>query len=111
MIRLCPAPTFKVDVLLTVPGEEQPGKLQLTVRWKSREERAKWVEEAGKSGRSDADVLAEVVTDWAGPVDNAGQPVPFTVEAFKQLVSSYDLAGKEILEAYLRGHIEGRRKN
>lgn len=109
MIRLCPAPTFKVDVLLTVPGEEQPGKLELTVRWKSREARNAWIESA--AGRDDADVLAEVVTDWSGPVDGAGQPVLFTVEAFKLLVSSYDLAGKEIFEAYLRGHIEGRRKN
>ncbi|WP_081471310.1 phage tail assembly chaperone [Methyloversatilis universalis] len=109
MIRLCPAPTFKVDVLLTVPGEEQPGKLELTVRWKSREERVKWIESA--QGRTDADALAEVVTDWGGPVDEAGQPVPFSVEAFKQLVNGYDQAGKEILEAYLRGHIEGRRKN
>lgn len=111
MIRLCPAPTFKVDVLLTIPGEQQPGKLELTVRWMPREERQKWLDEARESGCSDADALVKVVTDWTGPVDDAGQPVLFTTEAFKQLVSSYDLAGKEILEAYLRGHIEGRRKN
>lgn len=109
MIKLTPAPKFKVEAQLVVPGEEAPGNLELTVRWMPVSQRQAWFKAV--EGKSDADAISEVVADWSGPLDEAGLPVPYSKEALATLLDNYDGAVASILTAIARGYREGRVKN
>lgn len=109
MIKLTPNPTFKVEALLPVPGEEKPGAIELTVRWMSRTDREKWFQAA--KDKDDAEALHEVIADWSGPVDEAGQPVPYSLDGLRTLCNHYEKVARSFIGAIAQGYSEGRVKN
>jgi hypothetical protein len=109
MIKLTPNPTFPVDIELPVPGEAEPGKLTLHVRWMSRTDRQAWFEAAKQ--KEDADALHEVLAGWEGPVDESGAPVPYTLDALKALLNNYEKVTDRVVKAIAQGYREGRVKN
>lgn len=110
MIKLCPAPTFKVDVELPVPGEERPGLLTLTVRWMSRTDRQAWFAAAVEK-RDDAAALHEVIADWHGVVDEAGMDVIYSLQKLRTVIDHYEGVAERVLVAIAEGYREGRVKN
>lgn len=108
MFKLQPNPTFPLKVKITVAGQETPGQLDLVAKHKGRKELKAWQERAAKS--EDPQFLDEIISGWS-VVDEAGQPVPYTVDALAQLLDTYPMSGFEIYEAYLRELTESRRKN
>ena len=109
MFRINPAPTFDASVRLTVPGQDAPAVLQLTFAHMGRKAAADWIERA--KGRSDADVIGEVVRDWKDVQDDAGAPVPYSREALAALLDAHPAAGMELFDAYLAALSESRAKN
>lgn len=109
MIKLTPNPTFKVEVLLPVPGEEKPGAIELTVRYMSRTARETWFK--GSANKTDAEALHEVIADWSGPVDDQGAPVPYSLDALHALCNHYEKVAQRVLTAIAQGYSEGRVKN
>lgn len=116
LLRIVPNPTFWAPVRITVPGEAQPAQIELQFRHLGKQALRAWVE----SGRApapdgslptDAQWLGEVVAGWSGPVDEAGQPAPFTPAAFSAVLDAYATAGREIYDAYLAALSESRAKN
>lgn len=116
MFKLNPNPTFQADVALTVPGAAAPIKVRFTFRHKGRKALADWVRrpaDAAKAGEplDDAGYLGEVIEDWSGPVDEAGQPAAYGREALAALIDAYPASSREIYDGYLRALTESRAKN
>jgi hypothetical protein len=109
MIKLTPNPTFKVEVLLPVPGEEKPGAIELTVRYMSRTARETWFK--ASVSRNEAEALNEIIADWAGPLDDQGAPVPYSLDALRTLCDHYEKVSERVLTAIAHGYREGRVKN
>lgn len=116
LLRIVPKPTFTAEVNITVPGEEKPATIELVFKHQGRQALRAWVD-AGRtpgpdgSPPSDAQWLGQVVAGWAGPVDAAGQPVPFTPAALASVLDAYPAAAREIYNAYLAALSESRAKN
>jgi hypothetical protein len=115
-LRIVPKPTFKATVHITVPGEAAPAAIELEFRHLGRQALRAWVERGrapNPDGSLPTDVqwLGEVVAGWAGPVDEAGAPAPFTTDAFAALLDAYAAAAREIYDGYVQALSEGRAKN
>jgi hypothetical protein len=107
--RLNPNPTFKAAVPLSVPGLEQPLSVSMTFRHKTQEQLADWMARA--PGRSDPDVLGEVLVDWDGVQDDDGGPVPFSYANLVALLGNYPASKGEIFSTYLAELTKAKRKN
>ncbi len=107
--RINPAPTFRVKVLLTVPGAESRGVVEFEFRHKGRTEFAAWWESV--DGRKDAEILADVVAGWSDVIDEQGNQVPYSAEALAQLVDRFPASALEIQAAYRKALWEAREKN
>lgn len=105
MFSLEPKPVFWSSVRLTVPGEPEPGLLELQFAHKPTDELRRWLDTARDRNIGDAETLAEVVRDWRG-VDS-----PFSPQALEVLLRNYPAAAAEIFEQYLRALTESRAKN
>lgn len=109
-LRLVPAATFDAPVKLTVAGASEPAVVLFIFGRKNKAELRDWI--ATAKDRADPDFLGEVVKGWrAGVLDEHEQLVPFTPEAFAQLLNQYPASGTEIYEQYLAAYHEARAKN
>lgn len=108
MFKLHPNPTFTAKVQITV-AEGPPAVIDVTFKHKGRTALAAFMLEA--RGRPHAEVLAEIIADWSGPLDDKGEPVPYGEAALAQLVDNYGAAGDEMLGAYGKALLESRVKN
>lgn len=108
MFKLEPAPTFDATVQITVPGGS-PAPLRLQFKHMGKKAVQAWVADAKE--REDAEFLMRAVVGWDGVQDAAGSAVPFTEQAFAQLLDAYAASGREIFDAYLRELAQGRAKN
>lgn len=109
-LRLVPAATFDAAVKLTVAGAEEPAVVLFTFARKTKHELKAWIDSA--SGRQDPDFLGEVVKGWkAGVLDAEGTLVPFSQQAFEQLLDQYPASGLQIYNGYLAAYGEARAKN
>lgn len=107
--RIVPSPTFRVKVPLTVPGADTRGVIDVEYRHKGRQEFAAWWDAI--DGRTDAEVLADVITGWSDVIDADGNPVAYTPEALALLIDRFPASAVELLGAYRKGLFEAREKN
>lgn len=108
MFRLTPNPTFKAAVPLSMPGMEKPLSVPFEFRHKTTEQIAEWMARA--PGRSDADVLHEVIVGWS-VADDQGVEVPYSYTALSTLLNNYATAKGEIFSAYLSELTKAKAKN
>jgi len=117
MFKINPNPTFTAKVSLSVPGDAAPVVIDIEFKHKGRAAYAAWWESVptAKTGdgarRTDADILDEVMVGWTGPLDDKGEPVPYSRDALSQLLDNYPASTMEIYEAYRRALWESREKN
>jgi hypothetical protein len=100
--KLQPSPTFWATVPVRLPGGEL-ADLQLEFRHRSVSQMAALFD--GAAGRSDADVVADVVAGWRD-VDEA-----FSPEAVRTLVDNHHGIAGLIVEAYYRELVQAKRGN
>lgn len=114
MLKLNPNPTFSDEVEITVPGQKEPGTINLTFRYRSRAEYADlldWMGEkedkAGKvvtPGKTVSEAFPEFVIGWDLPEE-------FNSENVAIFLNNYPAAYGEIFAAYTRLLFESRIKN
>lgn len=109
MFQLDPAPTFQVSVPISVPGQAEGLALLVTYRHKRKTQLADWIGRA--RGRSDVEILGEVIDGWAGIHNAAGQDVPYTKDNLSTLLENYPAAKDDLFQTYLRELTEAKRKN
>lgn len=109
MFQLDPNPTFEVSVLISVPGKADGLALLVIYRHKRKTALADWIGRA--PGRSDVEILGEVIEGWSGMHDAAGKDVPYTRDALDTLLENYPAAKDDLFQTYLRELTEAKRKN
>jgi hypothetical protein len=108
MFKLTPNPTFKAPVPLSVPGMEKPLSVPMEFRHKTQAELTAWM--AGAPGRSDPDVLGDILVGWEIAGDD-GQPLPYSHTHLATLLENYPAAKGEIFNAYLGELTRAKAKN
>lgn len=103
MLKINPAPEFKVEVKLTEPGKTDTTTIGITFRYKNRDEMIDFGSRT--QDKPIAEALAEIVSGWTG-ID-----VDCTAENIALLVKNYLPSGMEILNAYYREMSASRVKN
>lgn len=103
--------SFPLSVQFPLPGLAEPQTLPLTVQHKTRDEVTAWLAPPAEgSTRTDAELLAEVITDWS-VADADGQPIAYSREALARLLDAYPAAAGTIATAYFEALQDTRRKN
>lgn len=110
MFKLQPPLVFRASVALTVPGQSEPGSIDIEWRHKGRKALKAWVDSAKKDAQ-DADLLAEVIADWHDVQDAEGGCVPYAQEALAVLIEAYPAAAGELFIGYLKAINGSRVKN
>lgn len=105
MLKLNPQPTFNAPAMITVPGQDEPVKIGVTWRHKSRAELEEWLK--GLSTRRDDEMLAEVMAGW----DESDIDAPYSADALRALLNNYPRAAVDLMTAYSKALYEGRAKN
>lgn len=107
MLKITPDPTFKADVEITVPGQDKPGTIPLTFKYRGRDEFKEFMDgmksEDGK-GKTVAEALPEFVEGW-------GLKEKFTNENIKIFLNNYPAAYGEIFTKYSELLLVSRLKN
>lgn len=109
MFQLDPSPTFDVQVPISVPGKAQPLDLSVSFRHKRKTAIAAWINTA--RGRTDVEILGEVIESWSGVHNAKGEDVPYSVAALTTLLENYPAAKDDLFQVYLRELTEAKRKN
>lgn len=114
MLKLNPNPTFESEVQITVPGQKEPGTVNLVFKYRSRKEFGEFLswmaEKRDKAGRvvapgaSVSAAFPEFVLGW----DLAEE---FTLENIAIFLNNYPAAYGEIFAAYTAMLFESRAKN
>lgn len=99
MIKLNPDPTFEAMVRLSVAGHPETMDIPMTFRHKTVTGMSEWFTK--NEHRSVADALDELIVEWSGVMDDAGQFVPYTKAALEILLKNYQPATNEIILAYM----------
>lgn len=102
MLKLNPNPTFSDEVEITVPGQKEPGAINLTFKYRSRKEYGEfltWLED-----KTVSEAMPEFVIGWDLPEE-------FTAENVSIFLNNYPAAYGEIFAAYSRLLFESRVKN
>jgi hypothetical protein len=108
MFKLNPSPTFKAPIALSQPGVEKPLEVPFEFRHKTTEQIADWLARA--PGRSDPDVLHEVIVGWS-VVDDRGEAVAYSHTNLATLLNNYPTAKGEIFAGYLAELTKAKAKN
>lgn len=109
MIRIVPAPTFKVAVSFTEPGAVEPAVIDMEFRHKAPTALAAWWQSAQE--RPVATALAEVVVGWSGVIDDTGADVAFSAETLARFLEGHGPRALELFRAYVAALTESRLKN
>lgn len=109
MFQLDPAPTFQAAVQISVPGQADGMPLQITFRHKTKAAVSDWIVRA--RGRTDAEILGEVIEGWSEVRNAAGQDVPYSQAALVALLENFPASKDDLFSAYLRELTEAKRKN
>ena len=114
MLKLNPNPTFADEVTITVPGQKEPGTINLTFKYRSRKEYGEFLasleekkDEAGNvvvPGKTVSEALPEFVIGWDLPEE-------FNAENVEIFLNNYPAAYGEIFTAYSRLLLGSRVKN
>lgn len=103
MFKVQPNPTFPCKVELSVPGEDKTKIVTVTFKHLSKPQIKTYFD--GLEGKTDAEALGEIITDWDG-ID-----AKFNTESLQTLLENYPAAGGELFDAFRRDLMESRRKN
>lgn len=103
MLKITPDPTFKADVKISVPGQEEPAIVKMVFVYKTRVEMFEFLE--AQKEKPLTDTLAEVITDWEG-FDQK-----YSKENLVLFLENYPAASLEIWTAYNKQLFESRVKN
>jgi len=109
MFQLDPAPTFEVVVPISAPGKAAGLDLTVTFRHKRKTAIAEWISTA--RGRTDVEILGEVIHGCVRMHDGKGEDVPYSSDALGTLLENYPAAKDDLFNAYLRELTEAKRKN
>lgn len=112
MLKITPDPTFKADVEITVPGQDKPGTIPLTFKYRGRDEFKKFVntflditdEEVFLKKEPDFKFFMEFVVGW-------GLEEDFNKKNVGIFMNNYPAAFLEILSKYRQLSFESRLKN
>jgi hypothetical protein len=102
-LKLQPAPVFSCAVPITVPGQEARAIVNITFKHLAKSALREFF--SGLEGKSDAEALAEIVSDWSG-VDEK-----FSRDALGVLLDNYPAAAGELFDAFRKELLEARAKN
>jgi hypothetical protein len=102
-LKLQPNPTFTAKVDITVPGQDKPARVEVTFRHLARSKIKDYF--AHLEGKTDAEALGEIITDWAGIDEKYSQ------EALLELLENYPAAGGELFACFRTNLMESRQKN
>lgn len=108
MFKLNPAPTFKADVSLSVPGMPVPHPVVVTYRHKTRTAMLDWLKRT--AGRPDVVTLGEVIVEVEGLHDDGGNAVAYSPAVLAILLENYPVAHDELFQGYLRELAEAKKK-
>lgn len=109
MFQLDPNPTFPATVLISVPGQQSGTPLLVIFRHKRKTAIADWIARA--RGRTDAEILGEVIERWSGMHNSQGEDVHYTPDNLDTLLENYPAAKDDLFQTYLRELTEAKRKN
>lgn len=114
MLKINPDPTFSHVVEITVPGQTEPGTLNLTFKYRGRKDYADWIDtlsekkdKKGKTkqkGKTVSEAFPEFVLDWE--LDEE-----FSSENFEIFLNNYPAAYGEIFSEYSKLLLLSRIKN
>ena len=109
MFQLDPAPTFEVVVPISAPGKAAGLDLAITYRHKRKTALAEWI--ATARGRTDVEILGEVIEGWSGMHNRKGEDVPYSSDALGALLENYPAAKDDLFNVYFRELTEDKRKH
>jgi hypothetical protein len=115
MFKINGNPSFLADVRITVLGAAEVGVVPMTFRALSTKElaalEASMLPTESGPGRSDAEVLEQIILGWSGVIDDAGEPVTWSRQALEELLDHHPMAAPEIWAQYKAARLESRAKN
>jgi uncharacterized protein YdgA (DUF945 family) len=103
MFKLQPKPVFWAKVQINIAGELKPADISIEFKHLGREALKAFFE--GLEGKTDAEALGEIITNWKG-VD-----AEFDDDNFAALLDNYPSAAMSLFEAYRREALEAKAKN
>lgn len=95
LFDLTPNPSFKAKVWLSRPGKPAVG-VDFKFKYMPAEEFDAWRKECFDANKDNHTFLSHFVEGW----DDSKMSAPFSEEAFKTLLKSYQKSGPEIVRAY-----------
>ena len=110
MFKKQPNPTFSARVEIVDPDSDAPGILHVTFRRKKRKEFNALMASVHE-GRTEAQVIDELVAGWDASDDDSLVTEPYSVSALETLLETYWDAGAALTRAYVRAQSEARAKN
>jgi hypothetical protein len=101
--RVTKKPTFTIRVTVVEPGDTDSGAVE-TSEFTARFKRVTGEElhALRTSGRSDKDLMQEVLVGWSDLTDDSGAQVPFSVE-FCETLLSIPHALRGVVHAFMAG--------
>ena len=103
MLKIVPEPTFKANVQITVPGQEDTASVELTFNYMPKTKALEFFSEM--KGKTDVEALTTLIAGWDG------FDVPFSKAALETFLDNYPAAAFEIIQAFNRNLLESRIKN
>jgi len=105
MFKIIPDPTFKADVLLTVPGQADQVKVNMTFRHKDRAALIELDKSLRDKKTKVEDILVDLIEDWDG-INS-----PCDKESITAFCYNYVAAPLEVINAYKDELIQSKIKN
>lgn len=99
MFCINPAPVFNCEVPLSRAGLNEPIYINVTFRYKTRDQLAAWVLRSGNV--EDVQLLDEIIEKWSGLQDADGNAVPYSLTSLSTLLANFTPARGEFFAAYL----------
>lgn len=109
MFKIVADPTFVAAVPLSRPGLSAPIVVQVTYRYKNRDELRAWIARSGTV--DDVQYLDEVIESWTGVQDEKGEVVPYSVTALSDILARFTPSRGEFFRTYLSELTDSKRKN
>ncbi len=111
MLKLKPErpETVTGDVEITVPGKEETETFKGVFKYRTKSEYIAF--EKGFYGKTDIDVVADMLCGWSGIEDDNGVQVVFSKENLEVFIEHYPTSSWEIRDAYVKALFESKVKN
>lgn len=111
MLKLIRPSYTSLPLTITPPGEP-PAEITIQMKYLDVPERVDYLKNVAKTGKSDMDILDDLVVGWEGIADEKGKAVPFSKEAASKAMKLdylFFVVRNAVLDELQMEH--GRRKN